>query len=64
MGFDFNEEKNQLLLRERGVTFQAVIESVLNKGVLATSLIPMLTVTPISAFLLWKLTATRTVCRM
>ncbi len=35
MQFDFNEEKNQLLLRERGVTFQEVIAAILNKGVLA-----------------------------
>lgn len=35
MNFDFNNEKNQLLLHERGVTFQDVIEVVLNKGVLA-----------------------------
>jgi uncharacterized DUF497 family protein len=35
MQFDFNEEKNQLLLRERGVTFQAVIKAILDQGVLA-----------------------------
>ena len=35
MKFDFNEEKNQLLLRERGVTFQEVIAAMLDKGVLA-----------------------------
>ena len=35
MKFDFNEEKNQLLLRERGVTFQEVIAAILRKGVLA-----------------------------
>jgi len=32
MQFDFNEEKNQLLLRERGVTFQAVIKAILDQG--------------------------------
>ena len=35
MNFDFNEEKNQLLLRERGISFQDVIAAVLAKGVLA-----------------------------
>jgi uncharacterized DUF497 family protein len=35
MKFDFSEEKNQLLLRERGVSFQDVIAAVLDKGVLA-----------------------------
>lgn len=35
MQFDFNEEKNQLLLRERGVTFQEVIAVLLSEGALA-----------------------------
>jgi uncharacterized DUF497 family protein len=35
MEFDFSEEKNQILLHERGVTFQDVIDAIRNQGVLA-----------------------------
>lgn len=35
MEFDFSEEKNKILLHERGVTFQDVIDAIRNQGVLA-----------------------------
>ena len=35
MEFDFNEEKNKLLYQERGLTFQNVIDSIFDRGVLA-----------------------------
>lgn len=34
MIYDFNNEKNKLLFNERGVTFQHVIDSISEKGVL------------------------------
>ena len=34
MRYDFNEEKNKQLFNERGVTFQHVIDSISEKGVL------------------------------
>jgi len=34
MLYDFSSEKNKLLFEERGVTFQHVIESISDKGVL------------------------------
>ncbi len=35
MEFAFNEDKNQRLSEERGVTFQDVIDAILEKGILA-----------------------------
>jgi hypothetical protein len=35
MKFDFSEDKNRLLLEERGVTFQDAINSIAERGVLA-----------------------------
>ncbi|KPA17665.1 toxin [Candidatus Magnetomorum sp. HK-1] len=35
MNFDFDAEKNELLFRERDVTFQNVIDAIKEKGVLA-----------------------------
>ena len=35
MEFDFNKDKNKLLLKERGVTFQDAIFSIEKNGVLA-----------------------------
>lgn len=35
MEFDFNDNKNKLLYNERGVTFQNVIDSIYERGVLA-----------------------------
>ena len=34
MIYDFNNEKNKLLFKERGVTFQHVIDSIAEKGLL------------------------------
>ena len=34
MEFDFNQEKNDLLFKKRGVTFYDVIESIAEKGIL------------------------------
>ncbi len=35
MKFEFSAEKNNLLLQERGVTFERVIEAIFEKGILA-----------------------------
>jgi len=34
MEFDFNQEKNDLLFKKRGVTFYNVIESIVERGIL------------------------------
>ncbi len=34
MNYDFNNEKNKILYKERGVTFQHVIDSISENGVL------------------------------
>jgi len=34
MIYDFNNEKNKLLFKKRGVTFQHVIDSISEKGIL------------------------------
>ena len=34
MEFDFNEEKNDLLFKTRGITFYDVIESIAERGIL------------------------------
>ncbi|ETR69528.1 MAG: hypothetical protein OMM_09520 [Candidatus Magnetoglobus multicellularis str. Araruama] len=34
MKFDFNDEKNTLLLQKRGITFQSVIKAINKKGIL------------------------------
>jgi uncharacterized DUF497 family protein len=39
MEFDFNQEKNDLLFKKRGVTFYDVIESIAEKGILLNSII-------------------------
>ena len=40
MEFDFNKDKNRLLLKERGVTFQDAIFSIEKNGVLADFPLP------------------------
>ena len=35
ISFDFNEEKNQLLYEQRGITFQDIIATILKQGILA-----------------------------
>jgi uncharacterized DUF497 family protein len=34
MTFDFNKEKNDLLFKERGITFYQIIEAIAEKGIL------------------------------
>ncbi|MGC9385247.1 MAG: hypothetical protein ACP5D6_11665 [Kosmotogaceae bacterium] len=34
MKFDFNQEKNELLFKRRGVTFYEVVESIAENGIL------------------------------
>ena len=34
MNFDFSLEKNEILIRERGVSFYQIIESIADKGIL------------------------------
>lgn len=35
MRFDFNDDKNRLLFEQRGVSFQNVIDSIYERGILA-----------------------------
>lgn len=35
ISFDFNEEKDQLLYEQRGITFQDIIAAILKQGILA-----------------------------